>query len=142
MTLTKNSNNLFGMKYSGSAENTQEYVLAWTSENISRSELETWKKEQEKWAQNGETIIIKEENGEKLKIKVIQPFRTFETANDSIMEHSKLLVDSKYYEDAMQFNDDPYRYIEEIAEHYATDPSYADSISSIIRKYLSWDGKE
>lgn len=45
------------------------------------------------------------------------------------------------YEDAMQFNDDPYQFINAIADTYATDDSYASNISSIVKKYLTWDGK-
>ncbi len=41
----------------------------------------------------------------------------------------------------MQYKDDPYAFIDAIAGTYATDDSYASSISSIMTKYLTWDGK-
>lgn len=41
----------------------------------------------------------------------------------------------------MQYKNDPYAFINAIADTYATNDSYASNISSIMTKYLTWNGK-
>ena len=138
----KSSNNLFGIKYYGSESNTDEYALTWTTEYISSSDLGYWKSEQAKWAQEGEALIQtgKTNSKDEIQIKVIQPFSVYSSKDDSIIANSQTLGNGRY-DDAMQYKDDPYAFIDAIAGTYATDDSYASSISSIMTKYLTWDGK-
>lgn len=95
-----------------------------------------------RWAQNGETLINtgKRDGAGKLIINVIQPFRTFISSDDAIVEHSKTL-DNGYYDQVKQYKNDPYKYLEAIAPIYATDSSYYDNGVIIIDKYLEWNGK-
>ena len=137
----KRSNNLFGIKYFGETQNDNEYVRVWTTEVIREEKLEYWKEEHAKWAKNGEELRQISQKGGKIEIKVIQPFKVFETPSESIVEHSKVLEDS-YYEEAKKYKDNPYLYTKEIASMYATDPQYADKLIQIIDKYMAWDSKE
>lgn len=138
------SNNLFGIKYVGSpSDDSSLYVRAWTREHINDSDLVYWEKEQAKWALNGEGLenTGQRDNKGKLIIKVIQPFRTFSSKDDSIIEHSKTL-DKPIYDEAKQYQDDPYKYLETILPIYATGSEYYNSAISIIYKYMDWYGKD
>lgn len=59
---------------------------------------------------------------------------------ESIIAHSQTLGNGMY-DGAMQYKDDPYAFVNAIAGTYATDDSYASSLSSIMTKYLTWGGK-
>ena len=118
MSTGENSNNLFGIKYNGSPDNVNEYVRCWTTEWVKESEIVYWKSEHEKWALNNEELVntgITDGNGN-IKIKVIQPFKRYASANESIIGHSEVLDGSVY----------------ELANK---------NIISIINKYLQWNGK-
>ncbi len=138
----ESSNNLFGIKYFGSKANTSAYALTWTTEYIKSSDLGYWQSEQAKWAQAGEALVQTGKTNSKgeIQIKVIQPFSVYSTKDESIIAHSQTLGNGRY-DGAMQYKDDPYAFINAIAGIYATDDSYASSISSIMTKYLTWDGK-
>jgi flagellum-specific peptidoglycan hydrolase FlgJ len=138
-----NSNNIFGIKYGGSpSDNSALFVRSWTKEHIFDKDLSKWETEHARWAQNGEQLKnTGERDGKnKLIIQVIQPFRTFASRDEAIIEHSHTL-NNGYYEDAMQYKDDPYKFLESIAPIYASDSDYYDNGVSIMDKYLQWDGK-
>lgn len=136
------SNNLFGIKHPGPYTNRNDYALYWTKEEIEPSEIGYWEEQQEKWAEKGEKLeVIETTASGNMIIQVIQPFRVYPTANDSIKGHSDLLQNDIYSE-ASQYESDPYAYIESIGERYATDSSYVENVTSIIDRYLDWDTKE
>lgn len=139
----RNSNNFFGIKYNGDPSDPQElFVRSWTQETINESEKNAWEQEHSRWALEGEEMIIVERIDEnQIVIKLIQPFKVFPTLNDSIVDHSAVLENERY-EEANQYKDNPYKYIEAIAGIYATDGNYYEKASPIIDKYMYWDGKE
>ena len=116
----KQSFNLFGIKYFGNTEDNDKYVRSWTTEYISSSELDKWEKEQKRWALNGEKLInmgVYENN--KIKIKVIQPFRRYESYKESIVDHSDIFLEERYAE-AWEYKDNPFIYVSIIGPIYAT----------------------
>lgn len=134
----KQSFNLFGIKYFGNTEDNDKYVRSWTTEYISSSELDKWEKEQKRWALNGEKLInmgVSENN--KIKIKVIQPFRRYESYKESIVDHSDILLDERYAE-AWEYKDNPFIYVSIIGPG----SDYGDTAASIMHDYFMWDDEE
>ncbi|MDA8218179.1 MAG: LysM peptidoglycan-binding domain-containing protein [Dehalococcoidales bacterium] len=80
--------------------------------------MDTW----EYW--NGQDIVAKE------------PFRAYNTAAESVLDHGRHLRDSPRYAEAMQHTDDPRLFIRLVHEAgYATDPNYADKVIRIMDRY-------
>lgn len=134
--------NLFGIKYFGKIEDEEKYVRSWTKEDINRNDLDEWKKEQKKWALNDEELeIVKTLENGKIEIKVIQPFRRYQSYLESIHNHSEVLLDDRYLE-AWEHEDNPYIYMAIISPIYASGTEYENTTVSIMRDYFSWDDKE
>ena len=68
-------------------------------------------------------------------VSVTAKFRAYHTFGESFEDHSRLLTTSRYYTGALNYRDDPRRYIGEVAKKYATDPNYADKVWSIVTRY-------
>lgn len=138
----KQSFNLFGIKYFGEIEDEDKYVRCWTTEYVDKDELSYWEEEQEKWALNGEELINNgiSSNG-KLEIKVIQPFRCYQSYDEGITKHSDVLLDERYSE-AQEYEDNPFIYVSIIGPIYATGYSYGETAASIMHDYFSWVDEE
>ncbi len=73
------------------------------------------------------------ENGKKVTINA--KFRAYRSYAESFADHTKLLLKSHYYKNALPYRHDPRRYITEVARRYATDPHYAEKIWKIVVAY-------
>lgn len=63
-------------------------------------------------------------------------FRGYSSAQNSFLDHGLLLSSKSWYRPAFAYSKDPNQFIREIAKGgYATDPSYADLVISIMRQY-------
>lgn len=68
--------------------------------------------------------------------KVKDNFRAYDSATESFDDHGNFLVVNKRYKDAFKHTGDGIEFAKEIAKAgYATDPDYAQSLVSIIKKY-------
>lgn len=66
--------------------------------------------------------------------KIKDYFRAYPSPLNSFLDWAGLLSKASRYAKAMQNKSDPYRFAEEVAKAgYATDPSYANKIKSIMR---------
>lgn len=132
------SYNLFGIKNFNS-ENEDDFVRAWTHENANLMTWDKWEKEQERWALKGEKPIKEEGTG---MVKVIQPFRCFDSYEEGIAYHSELLMEDKYSE-AWEYMDNPFIYLAIIAPIYAPPGNtYVEQAGKIMDDYFEWEGKE
>lgn len=62
-------------------------------------------------------------------------FRKYNTPEESFTEHANFLLKNPRYKKALAFKADPYRFIAEIAAAgYATDPDYAITLKSVMKK--------
>lgn len=72
----------------------------------------------------------------KYKWKVKDNFREYDSATDSFTDHGNFLVNNKRYKKAFDHTDDAEQFVKEVANAgYATDPNYASSLISLIKKY-------
>ena len=132
------SYNLFGIK-NLNPESEEDFVRIWTHENINLMTWEAWEKEQERWAQNGEKPIKEEDTG---MVKIIQPFRRFDSYEDGIAFHSKVLMGDRYSA-AWEYEDNPYIYLAIIAPIYAPPGvEYVKQAGKIMDDYFEWEDKE
>ncbi|MFP2770615.1 flagellar assembly peptidoglycan hydrolase FlgJ [Oceanisphaera sp. KMM 10153] len=68
-----------------------------------------------------------------IAVKVQAPFRSYGSFNDSFNDYVDFLHDNPRYGDALQQTDSPRQYFKALQEAgYATDPKYADKLSSIF----------
>ncbi len=68
-----------------------------------------------------------------IAVKVQAPFRSYGSYNDSFDDYVQFLHDNPRYGDALQQTDSPRQYFNALQEAgYATDPNYADKLSSIF----------
>jgi flagellum-specific peptidoglycan hydrolase FlgJ len=135
------SYNLFGVKYTGSVNDTSKFVRTWTTEYINSSDLEKWKKEQSKWALNNDSLVNEGTVNGKLKIKIIQPFRRYTSYDDSIIDHTNVLEHERY-SSANGYKNNPFIYVSIIGPIYATGPDYGDTASIIMNDYFAWNDKD
>jgi flagellum-specific peptidoglycan hydrolase FlgJ len=74
------------------------------------------------------------------KYKVKDYFRKYDTPADCFRDHGKFFLSNKRYSEALKVKEDPYKFFDAIATAgYATDPSYAANLKSIVKtieKYL------
>lgn len=75
------------------------------------------------------------------KYVIMDYFRKYNSPAECFADHARFFYDNKRYQTALQFKNDPNRFIEEIAKAgYATGPNYADSLKSLVKtiqKYTS-----
>lgn len=62
-------------------------------------------------------------------------FARYRSAHECFIVHGTYLFLSPIYKAARQFNHDPILYCREIGKRYATDPSYASKLITIMRRY-------
>lgn len=68
-----------------------------------------------------------------IAVKVQAPFRAYGSFNDSFNDYVNFLHDNPRYGEALQQTDSPRQYFNALQEAgYATDPKYADKLSSIF----------
>ncbi len=74
-------------------------------------------------------------NGQKwFKYKVKDYFRKYDTPAECFTDHGKFFLNNPRYSEALKVKADPNLFIDAIAKAgYATDPSYADNLKSIIK---------
>lgn len=134
------SYNLFGIK-NLNPESEDDFVRAWTPEETTVSGLKKWEEEHKKWALKGEELEIVEKKGNEMKIRVIQPFRRFDSYEDGMAFHSKVLGEDRYAE-AWEYVDNPFIFLAIIAPIYATDSDYEDGVRNIMKGDFEWADKE
>jgi hypothetical protein len=65
----------------------------------------------------------------------VSPFRAYKTLTDSLTDHDRLLLATRY-STAMQVANDPRQFAQELyAAGYSTDPAYADKLISLMDRY-------
>jgi flagellum-specific peptidoglycan hydrolase FlgJ len=70
-------------------------------------------------------------------IRVPATWRRYDTWADCLLDHANFFHVNPRYAKALEFPHDAIRFTEEVAKaNYATDPSYADKIIGVIKKYL------
>lgn len=139
-----NSYNLFGIK-NLAPDSDEDFVRSWTKETISVSELNKWKEIQKKWALEGEELEILVQEGDILRIKVIQPFRRFDSYEDGIAYHSEVLLEDRYleaWENEKKYKDNPFIYVAVIAPIYAPGGAYEEEAENIMKGTFEWEDKE
>ncbi|MDO5065788.1 MAG: glucosaminidase domain-containing protein [Propionibacteriaceae bacterium] len=63
-------------------------------------------------------------------------FRSYASPEDSFLDHGYFLRNTRRYRSAFKYSGNPERFIHEVHKAgYATDPSYAHLVATIIRKY-------
>jgi flagellum-specific peptidoglycan hydrolase FlgJ len=67
---------------------------------------------------------------------VVAPFRAYRSLADSVADHAALLQHLDIYKGALQATNDPDEFARRIAPAgYATDPTYADKLISLMQRY-------
>lgn len=67
---------------------------------------------------------------------VVSKFRTYASAGDSFLDHGHFLSSRSWYAPAFAYRDNPDQFIREVARGgYATSPTYADQVISIMQRY-------
>ena len=64
-----------------------------------------------------------------------QRFRTFDSWEESLAFHARLLATDRRYADARSKWREPHAFLRAIAGTYASHPGYADTLSGLIRRY-------
>lgn len=78
--------------------------------------------------------ITKQSNG-KYKYKVKDYFMKYDSPAESFKDHSNFFIRNSRYKKALEVKSDANKFIDEIAKAgYATDPNYATSLKSIIKR--------
>ena len=76
-------------------------------------------------------------------VRVLHEFRAYHNYEESIEDYARLIAESKRYEPALQVASDPEEYVRKLQQSgYAQDPSYADKLIQIMRKYIKDDEDE
>lgn len=80
-------------------------------------------------------------NGQKwFKYKIKDYFRKYDTPEESFTDHAMFFIRNSRYANALNFKSDPNLFIDAISHAgYATDPSYADTLKSVVKmieKYI------
>ncbi len=81
----------------------------------------------------GSVIVstLEEVNGEYVTIK--GEFRKYNTINESFIDNAKVITEK--ISGAMQYKDDPKKFVEYLEGKYATDSQYAEKLINIMDKY-------
>ncbi len=130
------SKNLFGIKYYGDTSDRNNYVRAWTSENISSSELSAWEK------QHPELKVVGKTSNGKVKIKIIDNFAKFDTYDSAFDGYKKVLLNSNF-KHALSSKDDPIKYVKDIQselpgenhKRYALNDDYVKLMTSVMKMW-------
>ncbi len=68
-----------------------------------------------------------------------EPFRVYDSYEDSFVDYGNLILKTKRYADAVDNRDDAERYIAEVHKAgYATDPEYTNKIVSIMKRNFKY----
>ncbi|HWO68537.1 MAG TPA: glucosaminidase domain-containing protein [Umezawaea sp.] len=59
-------------------------------------------------------------------------FRVYATMTDSFRDYGRVLTTSSNYTHALPYRHDPREFIRQVAQHYATDPGYANEIIAMM----------
>lgn len=73
------------------------------------------------------------QNGE--WVTVMAKFAKYHSFEESIAAHAKLIANSRYYTEAMKYQNDPRAFAQKLEGVYATDPQYAEKLISIMDQY-------
>lgn len=66
-------------------------------------------------------------------------FRKYDTPKDCFVDHANFFIKNKRYAKALLVKNNPYKFIDEIAlAGYATDPNYASTLKSIVKKIANF----
>jgi flagellar protein FlgJ len=66
-------------------------------------------------------------------------FRKYNSPKESFVDHANFFIKNKRYTKALTVKSDPYKFIDEIAlAGYATDPNYATTLKSIVKKIANF----
>jgi hypothetical protein len=104
--LSKDNNNYFGIKARDGADPSQ---VAW---------YDTWE-------------VVDGEN-----ISVQAPFRAYQNAADSFVDHGRFFIRNSRYRPALAVKDDPQQFAAEISRAgYATDPDYAPKLIRLMDRF-------
>ncbi len=141
-SMPEGSNNLHGIKYTGSLSATDKYVLSWTKEHISASQLEAYKK------QHPELEVVRTLANGKIEVRIKAAFCKFATIDESFEGYKKVIT-NKYFSHAIRSASDPIEFIKDIQSElpgenhpkYATDVDYVSKITSIMQKFALLDFK-
>ena len=68
-------------------------------------------------------------------VQIMARFRAYNSYRESFADHTRLLLTSHYYRNALPYRSDPHRYIVEVAKKYATDPHYAEKVWNLVENY-------
>ena len=78
-------------------------------------------------------------NGEKIWVDG-EPFRVYDNFEDSFVDYGNLILNNKRYAKAVENRYDPEKYITEVHKAgYATDPSYATKVISIMNMNFEYE---
>lgn len=66
-------------------------------------------------------------------VRVLAKFRKFDSLADAFLGHARLLATEPVYAEARAKLPDIDGFVRAMAEHYATDPTYADDLLALIR---------
>lgn len=82
---------------------------------------------------NSKTWVNTLEYEQGVAVQVKAPFRAYDSFNDSFNDYVDFLHDNPRYGNALQQTESPKQYFKELQQAgYATDPKYADKLSSIL----------
>ncbi|WP_186762986.1 glucosaminidase domain-containing protein [Lentzea tibetensis] len=62
-------------------------------------------------------------------------FRVYRSMTDSFRDYGRTITQTRTYDYALPYRDDPDRFIREIAKRYATDPNYANSVIALMQTH-------
>jgi flagellum-specific peptidoglycan hydrolase FlgJ len=104
--LTRQGNNLFGIKALGSPGTAGSITMA-------------------TWEHLDDTDVVLQ-----------QPFRAYYTLDESVVDHAQFFIRNRRYADALAVSNDARAFARAIqADGYATDPNYADKLIQLMDRY-------
>jgi len=96
-------------------------------------------KAQASW-QGDQAEIVTTEYRQGIALKERASFRAYDSYRDSFQDYANFLKSNERYEAALEHKGDPKTFATELQNSgYATDPKYADKISSIVDRYFDFD---
>lgn len=85
-----------------------------------------------KWWKSVMLWTKEEINGKMVRKK--EPFRVYDSIEESFRDHAKFLIENKRYANAFNYPDDPVKFALEVAKAwYATDSQYASKLTSTMK---------
>lgn len=129
-------NNPFGIKFRKNRHKQKQ--LLWTHEVVPAGGLAQWKKN------HPELIVEKSLPGGMVFVKIQAAFAKFDSLAEAFADHAWLLQNGAGYKPAWEAHKadrEPFEFIGEMAEAYATDPNYAQKVNAVIveRELLRFD---